>query len=211
MLVNDFFILCKAGATKQFVIDDTSMFAFMNLGITELYKKFDIAMREQIIEVSSNRNEYKLLADVMRVSAVYTDAKYLGTAIGASVGSSNTSDIVSLPINDDNDPTSVYTPSTGILVIPYPKDNQILSVIYKASPNVYTSADLESELEIEAQYISPLVMYVGYLANLALESGQGQSMMLLTMFNQACAEIVNYGLHSTNVVINDKLNMRGFV
>lgn len=211
MLVNDFFVLCKAGATKQFVLDDSSMLAYLNLAMTAIYKKFDIVMREQIIEVDSTKNDYKLLPDVMRISAVYTDKKFLGTNKTASVTSQIESDIVALPINDDNDPNSVYTPSTGVLVVPYPKDNQILSVIYKASPNVYTALDLENELDIEAQYISPLVMYVGYLANLALESGQGQSMMLLTMFNQACAEIVDYGLHSTNVVINDKLNMRGFV
>ena len=220
MLVNDFFNLCKVGVTKQFVLDEPAMFAYLNLALTEVYKKFDISMQEQIITAQSTMNEYQLVSDVMVVSAVYTDAKYLehsgqyGTSAidtVSSLAAYSTATIASLPINDDNDPNSVYTPNTGILVIPYPKDSQLLSVIYKASPKVYTSEDLESELLIEAQYISPMVMYVGYLANLGLETGQGQSMLLLTMFNQACAEIVNHGLHSTNVVVNDKLSMRGFV
>lgn len=211
MVVNDFFTLCKAGATKQFVLDDSSLLAFLNLALTEVYKKFDVAMREQIITLSSTTNEYKLLTDVMKISAVYTDAKYTTVSTAGSTAHSAGTSIVSLPINDDNDPNSVYTPTSGILLIPYPVDDQILSVIYKASPVVYTQVDLEEELDIEAQYISPLVMYVGYLANLALESGQGQSMMLLSMFNKACAEILDYGLHSTNVITNDKLNVRGYV
>jgi hypothetical protein len=211
MLVTDFFTLCKAGATKQFVLDDTSMLAFLNLALTEVNKKFDIVMREQIIELNSATNEYKLLPDSMRVSAVYTDKSFLEALTTGCIPSSDGSDIVSLPINDDDDPNSVYTPSTGILLVPYPKDTQILSVIYKANSIMYTSDDLEKDLDIEPQYISLLVMYIGYLANLALESGQGQSMMLLTMFNQACADIVTHGLNTTNVVTNDKLNLRGFV
>jgi hypothetical protein len=211
MLVSDFFTLCKAGATKQFVLDDSSILAFLNLALTEVNKRFDIVMREQIITVDSATNEYKLLPDVMKISAVYTDVAYLETLTTGAIPSSDWSTVISLPINDDNDPNSVYTPNTGTLLIPYPKDNQILSVVYKANSIMYTSDDLEKELDIEPQYISLLVMYIGYLANLALESGQGQSMMLLTMFNQACADIVTHGLHTTNVVINDKLNVRGFV
>ena len=206
MLVKDFFTLCRVGVTKQFSLDEASLFAFLNLGITELHKKFDLVMREQIIEVNSARKEYTLLPDVMQVTAVYTDAKFLvpGTTLDSS-------DIVAMPLNDDNDPFSVYTPSKGVLMVSYPKDNQVISVLYKASPYVYTPADLETELDIEAQYISPLVMYMGYLANLGLEATPGQIMTLFGLFNQACAEIENYGLNPSSVVVNDKLNMRGFV
>jgi hypothetical protein len=93
-----------------------------------------------------------------------------------------------MPLNDGNSPFSVYTPSKGVLVVSYPKDNQNISVLYKASPRVYTSADLVQELDIESQYISPLVMYMGYLANLGLESVPGQAMAALGMFNQAWAK-----------------------
>ena len=206
MLVKDFFTLCRAGVTKQFSLDQTSLFAFLNLGITELHKKFDLVMREQIIEVNSARKEYTLLPDVMQVTAVYTDAKFLTLDIAPS-----SSEVVSMPLNDGNSPFSVYTPTKGVLMVSYPKDGQVISVLYKASPYVYTSADLEKELDLEAQYISPLVMYMGYLANLGLEAAPGQIMVLLSMFNQECAQIENYGLTPSSVVVNDKLNMRGFV
>lgn len=208
MFVKDFFTLCRAGVTKQFTLDDVSMFAFLNLGITELHKKFDLVMREQIIEVNSTRKEYTLLPDVMQVTAVYTDAKYL---TDSPIDSSLTSEVVSMPLNDGNDPFSVYTPSKGVLVVSYPKDNQVLSVLYKASPYAYTLADLDNELDIEAQYISPLVIYMGYSANLGLEAIPGQTTTMLAMFNQACGEIENYGLNPTSTVVNEKLNMRGFV
>ena len=206
MLVKDFLTLCRVGVTKQFSLDETSLFAFLNLGITELHKKFDLVMREQIIEVNSARKEYTLLPDVMQVTAVYTDAKFLTLGIAPS-----SSEVVSMPLNDGNSPFSVYTPTKGVLMVSYPKDGQVISVLYKASPYVYTSADLEKELDLEAQYISPLVMYMGYLANLGLEAAPGQIMVLLSMFNQECAQIENYGLNPSSVVINDKLNMRGFV
>lgn len=206
MLVKDFLTLCRVGVTKQFSLDETSLFAFLNLGITELHKKFDLVMREQIIEVNSARKEYTLLPDVMQVTAVYTDAKFLTLDIALS-----SSEVVSMPLNDDNDPFSVYTPTKGVLMVSYPKDGQVISVLYKASPYVYTPADLENELDIEAQYISPLVMYMGYLANLGLEAAPGQLMTLLGLFNQACEEIGHYGLNPSSTIVNDKLNMRGFV
>lgn len=206
MLVKDFLTLCRVGVTKQFSLDETSLFAFLNLGITELHKKFDLVMREQIIEVNSARKEYTLLPDVMQVTAVYTDAKFLTLDIALS-----SSEVVSMPLNDDNDPFSVYTPTKGVLMVSYPKDGQVISVLYKASPYVYTPADLENELDIEAQYISPLVMYMGYLANLGLEAAPGQIMTLLGLFNQACTEIEHYGLNPSSTIVNDKLNMRGFV
>ena len=206
MLVKDFFTLCKVGVVKQFSFDDATLMAFLNLGITELHKKYNLVMREQIIEVNSERKEYTLLADVMQVTAVYTDTKFLST--NTVLGNS---EIALMPLNDANSPFSVYTPSKGVLVVSYPKDNQVLSVLYKASPLEYTLEDLDNEFDIEAQYISPLVLYIGYLANLSLESVPGQTMAMLGMFNQACMEIENYGLNPTSTVFNDKLNMRGFV
>ena len=104
MLVSDFFTLCKAGATKQFVLDDSSMLAFLNLALTEVNKRFDIVMREQIITVDSATNEYKMLPDVMKISAVYTDVAYLETLTTGAIPSSDWSTVISLPINDDNAP-----------------------------------------------------------------------------------------------------------
>lgn len=206
MLVKDFFTLCQVGVTKQFSLDQTTLLAFLNLGITELHKRYDLVMREQIIEVDSARKEYTLLPDVMQVTAVYTDAKFLST--DKSLGNS---EVVLMPLNDDNSPYSVYTPAKGVLMVSYPKDNQVISVLYKASPHIYTVEDLETEFNIEAQYISPLVLYMGYLANLSLESVPGQTMTMLSMFNQACMEIENYGLNPSSVMVNDKLINRGFV
>lgn len=211
MLVEDFFTLCRVTATKQFALDETALFAFLNLGITELNKKFDLLAREQIIEVNSARKEYQLLPDVMQVTAVYTDARFLSESAVVSTDYQTTIDVVQMPLNDGNYPYSVYTPSKGVLVVSNPKDNQNISVLYKASPRVYTPLDLGQELDIEVQYISPLVMYMGYLANLGLETVPGQAMATLGMFNQACLEIENYGLNPSSVVVNDKLNTRGFV
>ena len=211
MLIKDFFSLCKAGVTKQFALDEESMFAFLNLGMTELYKKFDLASREQIIELSATRKEYRLLADVMQVTAVYTDAKFLRETTLPITEYPVNSEVVAVPLNDDSNPLSVYTPSTGVLLVPHPHDTQILSVLYKSSPYVYTPEDLNSELDIEPQYITPLVLYISYSANLGLESVPGQIMSTFAMFNQACVEIENCGLNPTSAVTNNKLSMRGFV
>lgn len=211
MLVSDFFTLCRFSTIKQFSLDDATLFAFLNLGLTELHKKFDLIMREQIIEVNSARKEYKLLADVLQVTGAYTEARFLESTTEVAGNSSGSTEVVPMPLNDDNNPFSVYTPTKGVLVVSYPKDDQIISVLYKASPYVYTPADLDKELDIEAQYIAPLVLYMGYAANLGLEATPGQILVLLNLFNQSCTDVENYGLSPSNTPVNDKLNMRGFV
>lgn len=211
MLISNALTLVKRGVLKQLSVDETDLLSYLNMAMTEVYKKFDINIREQILTLDSNINEYALSADVMIITSAYTQSSYLKDAYGNAINSSAENRVVSISVNDEDDSNSVFTPSNGVLLVPFPTTDQVISLVYKASPEEITETDLEKELQLAPQYMEPLFMYIGYLGYLSHDSGiQTDNDNYLLKFERACRVIQDLGLTNVNVSTNRKLEQKGF-
>lgn len=210
MLVSEVMALCDANVLKQISVNETDLLSYVNLALLEVHKKFDIIIHEQIIAVDPTINEYRLNDDVMIITAAFTAEKYLKNTDG-SIAFITGDTPVSIPLNDEGDVNSVFTPSTRALLVPYPSEGQLISLLYKASPVVITEDDLDQELEVAPQYIKPLMMYIGFLGYLSVDAGiQTDNDNYQLKYEMACAEIKDLGLTNTNIVVNNKLEQKGF-
>lgn len=214
MQINDLVENLKKTTLKNIHLEDDTILEYINSGLVSIYTKFDIDIKEQTLELNSVVSEYSLNSDVMVVTAVYTQSGYLKDKNGATIGSAGleSTEAVSIPLNDIDDPNSVFTPATGIILVPYPTDGQILSILYKASPKTLKPDDLTDRLALGPQYIEALKAHIAYATYSDMDTKDAQTLsVLLQRYNGLCDDISTRGVTNTNQIVNDKLRDRGFV
>lgn len=210
MKVSEFISLAKASVLKQLQLDDADILAFINLAVLQVYKRFPINEREQLVQLKEFHNFYELNDDFMSLVSAFTPQKYLKDDEGILIGFTDDK-IVSIGANDDNDPNSFHTPTPGRGMVNYPSEGQPITLIYRAGIKEIQSDELEEELKITQQYIEPLLMYLGYLGYMSINSTTGVGDGFLTKYNISCASLQKNGVANMDSNSNIKLHMRGFV
>jgi len=211
MKISELFTLIRASALKQLVVEDKDLLSFYNMGISELYKRFPINIKEQTIIISSDINVYPLNPDVMQIISVYTSGEFLVNKDGTRVKEQIT-EVVELPVNNEHDVNSIYTPTPGNILVPNVFDGQILSILYRASAVKVELEELNEEIQLSPQFIEPLLMYMAYLAHMSYDNASTQEHInFLQNYNISCGTIDKLGLSSKEATSNLKLKTRGFV
>jgi len=178
----------------------------INLGLKEIYKRFFLRSREIDIQQHEEITTYKLHStyaqsntgspiliaeryildtaelpfqdDILKVEEVYDEE---GTK---------------LPMNDTSEEYSVYTPAYNLVQIPFPNDENIFSVQYRAChPKIpiTLSTDPDTiEVELPNSLHIALLQYVGYRAH--LRTNQEKSADFWNQFKRTCDEVDQYGL-----------------
>lgn len=212
MKISAFIALAKATVLKQLKLDDADILSFVNLAILQVYKKFPINVKEQIVVLQEDIHIYDLNPDVMSLVSAFTAERYLKDDKGAFIYSGSTRDtIVEVTINDSTDPNTVMTPTPGMLMVSHPTTGQLLSLLYRAGSVDIESDELDEQIKVTPQYIEPLLMYMGYLGYTSINSTTGVGDSYLTKYNIACATLNKEGIVNKNSNTNTKLRDRGFV
>lgn len=210
MKVSALISLAKSTVLKQLSISDPDILSFVNLSLLQIYKKFNINTKEQVIVLQEDIHIYDLNPDAMAIISAYTTEDYLrdfdGNLIGGTKGK-----IAEIPVNDDTDPNAFFTPTPGTGMLTYPTTGQIISLLYRAGSVDIESDELDLELKVTAQYIEPLLLYIGYLGYLSLSSPNGIEDKYLTKFEIASASLKKQGIINADSNTNNKLDNRGFV
>lgn len=175
---------------------------YINLGILELYKRFQLKVEEYIVTLEDNVDTYLLPTDCMWLIAAYGE-----------VDIRSTETVNQLPINEEDNPLSINTVGWNKIQVPISVAGAYVSLIYVASPPSYGIDDMSVEIELPAQMIEALLSYIGYRANSAIDTGvQTEDSVYYQRFEASCDKLRGYGMYnSDDMYMNKRLSIRGFV
>ena len=183
--------------------DTNKVMSYINIGLIELYKRFNLRTEEAIITMRATKTIYKIDGtdsdvdmidgiDVLSIMDVYDEG-------GAE-----------LSINVDNDDYSVLTPSFNTVQVPYPADGERISLIYSAGPtNVATETQI---LELPVSLLEALLHYIGYRAHGAIDGNvQAENNTHYQRFEASCKRATLLGVVTPDDVVNMSTQDKGFV
>ena len=209
MIVSDFISLVKDGSLHQTTITEASIIKFINIGLVELYSKFNLSNKETTITLTEGTNKYLLPLDFMNVYSVTTSGIYFRDNLGVITPIAE--DTFELSINIHGDYNSVFFNTPGVITVPLQITGQVLSIVYKASPNVITNQSLNEEVDIPSQLLEPLMLYVTYLG--FMQNGGGtptDTNLYLSRYKATIQELIGTGDYLNQYVLDTKFYNRGF-
>ena len=176
---------------------------FLNAGLLELHKRFQLDTNEHIITVTEGVDIYPLPEDFLHLVDVY------GEVVEGSLDAPPR-----LPVNDNGNPYSVFLPSYKELQVPRIMVGDKLSVIYAAVPTTYTVDDLGVDLQLPPALIEPLLHYIGYKAHLGIRGdAQAETNTHYLRFDRSCSKARELGIAQSldSWEMDTRLRTRGFV
>lgn len=208
MIIKDVVNLAKhselAGVAVKNDID--AIVAFINMGMLELYTRFAIKVEEHLITLDGINTNYEMPNDFMYATHAYGEG-----------GTHSSEKVISLAINDDNDPLGIFFIDWNTVQIPYPTEGSFISIIYVRKPTPITVVQAEdgtTELDLPDTLVDALLSYVGYRGTLGVKSDkQHGTSAHWSRFERNCKKAEEYGvavpIDSMNM--SKRLSDRGFV
>ena len=181
---------------------DETVLGFINLGILELYKRFTLSVEEWIIALEDGQSYYTAPEDFMWIIAAYGE-----------VGMDSVQEVNVLPVNEEDNPLSINTVGWNKVQVPLSVTGAYVSIIYAATPEVYSVTDMDNTVNIPPQMIEALLAYIGWRANSTIDTGiQTEDTVWYNRFESSCSRLEVKGfINANDVVMTNRLNMRGFV
>lgn len=181
-----------------------AIIAFLNLGLSELYTRFPIKVKEHIVP---------LVADVVTYSLPY-DYMYALSAYIEPPEDSINQDLIEIAINDGSKEQVVYFPDWRTIQVPADLETTYVAVIYVAKPEKVSATNTELELDLPDTLVDALVSYIGYRAHLGVRGdGQAENNAHWQRFERNCQKArelgVAYQLDALDMT--KKVEDRGFV
>lgn len=179
---------------------DEAVIGFMNLGILELHKRFQLKVEEYVITLVDGQDIYSMPNDYMWIVAAYGE-----------VDIRSTETVNELPINEEDNPLSINTVGWNKVQVPVSVAGTYVSIIYVAKPETYVMGD--DEVDLPPQMIDALLAFIGYKANAAIDSGvQTEDSAWYQRFEHACDKLREYGMiNGDDMYMNQRITTRGFV
>jgi hypothetical protein len=204
MRLTEILEIIKNTELKQIIVgdDDSQVYSLLNLALIDVYGRFDILQEEQLITMRADQTMYRLLDKSQRLLRVY----------GKWHRDQDPERIQDLPINDDNDPRSVFTPQPYILHVPNPIDGQLLSCVLSVTPPYITPQNIDTlDLIVPPQFLECITSYMGYRAYLSVNGDQQyEHTSLYQRYLRACNDVRVRGLTHFSIATNRKALDRGF-
>ena len=181
---------------------DETVLGFINLGVLELYKRFTLSVEEWLIALEDGQSYYTAPEDFMWVIAAYGE-----------VGMDSVQEVNVLPVNEEDNPLSINTVGWNKVQVPLSVTGAYVSIIYAATPEVYSVTDMDKTVNIPPQMIEALLAYIGWRANSTIDTGiQTEDTVWYNRFESSCSRLEVKGfINANDVVMTNRLNMRGFV
>lgn len=181
---------------------DETVLGFINLGVLELYKRFTLSVEEWIIALEDGQSYYTAPEGFMWIIAAYGE-----------VGMDSVQEVNVLPVNEEDNPLSINTVGWNKVQVPLSVTGAYVSIIYAATPEVYSVTDMDKTVNIPPQMIEALLAYIGWRANSTIDTGiQTEDTVWYNRFESSCSRLEVKGfINANDMVMTNRLNMRGFV
>lgn len=191
---------------------------FLTMGLTALYTRFPLLLKELTVVQKSWLTQYPLkkvhaVTDPGEEVKFILDSRldpFLGDVLRIEEVVDEVGDV--LELNSTDYDKVALTPAMDVLEIPNPCEGNALFVTYRA--NHPPLVDMDSEIQIPMQYLGALYAYVGaraYAGSVAQEH-VGKSSELTSKFEGICRQMELLGMtNSDTLSINMKPRMGGWV
>lgn len=118
-----------------------------------------------------------------------------------------------LPLNDDEQPLSLFTPQANLLQVPHPRPEGGLAVLYQARhPKI--QGDLEETIEVPEILLGALTSYIAYkvFSHMNTQDSTAKAQEHMAVYEAICAEAVEKDLVNTSISSsNARFHQRGWV
>lgn len=204
MIIQDVIDLAKYSELSGSSLKDNNdaILLFINAGMLELHKRFQLKTNEHIVNLQEGVTLYSLPEDFLYAIEAFGEVR------------EGYSGLPHLPINDEDEPYSIFFPNHKEVQVPLVEYGASISIIYGAKPIRYDIDDLAEELDLPETLIEALLHYIGYKAHLGIKGdAQSENNAHYIRFDRSCKKARELGvahpIDSWRMV--DRLNSRGFV
>lgn len=146
MLVSDIINIAKYGELQQLAVKDdvTAVLTYINMGVLELYKRFRLGVKVEIVRTSPVVSVYTLVnSDIMKIETIYdADGREL-----------------KFPSTQESEDYNIKALGHTTFLLKEPKEED-LAFVYTAAPEMLTSVN--DEVPIPSSMVEALLHYVGY-------------------------------------------------
>ncbi|AYR04251.1 hypothetical protein JURA_0029 [Escherichia phage vB_Eco_Jura] len=205
--------------------DDSKPFIIVaaNEALTRLHGRFNMRNNNVVVEMQEGRTNYPLLAKYAVQS--YDPNEVKCPFIMDLAGEKFAEDVIRIlevyddkgrrrPLNDRNNPHSLFTPRPNVLQNNAPKAWEVLNVMYQAKhPKLSTAEDGYNEIDIPDTLDPALDAYIAYryYTSLNTPESSAKAAEYLSFYDSICREVVEYDLTSdTEVDTNTLFRKRGW-
>ena len=198
------------------------MISLINSGLNDLYGRFVIREKELIVKIIEGRTRYPLTSNHAESQCKPNPCDEVFILDRASRFCDDINQVLrvlrvggdELPLNNDDEPMSVFTPSPTLLQVPVGCPWDYLSVIYKARHPKLEMGVLNAPVHLPDALYDALYSFIGWKVYQSM-NGQDNQMNAAghkSAFDEACALVTaNDLLSETKSNTGSKFNMRGFV
>lgn len=198
-----------------------------NEGLLSLYSKFVLLEKDVLVEMREAKTNYHLLKRYAwsNYDRDNPPDRFDAPYIMDTVMEPFTEDVIKvlsvhntfgqkMPLNDTENPMSVFSPQANTLQVPFPIAGQALSIEYQAKHPRLDECECDDPIDLPDVLWPALKAYIAgkvYMhMNTQENTAKGQEHMIL--FDVICNDVVEKDLVSTSVSnTNIKLQKRGFV
>lgn len=235
MNLNQFFESLALGELKNLAMAENStiipedrpqIVKLANDGLLALCSKFVLIQRDMMIEMREALTNYHMLKRYA-MSQYNEDSppdRFNLPYIVDNIGEPFQEDVIKIlsvynsfgqkmPLNDLNQPASVFTPQGNVLQVPFPIPGQALTLEYQAKHPKLDHCECDDEIFLPDVLHSALSAYVAGKVfmhmNTQENTAKGQEHMM--NYEMICQDVIDKDLVSTSTVTtNEKLEQRGF-
>ena len=195
MLVQDIIDLAKIKLQNLTVAkNDSALIKFTFLGVSELYRRFNLSIKTENIIINEHLALYELRnSDVSMLLGVYDK---------------NGKELAQTDVYDSQSyDYKMVNYRSFLLRKPF---NGILYTIYKASPIVFK--DLNDEIDLPDAMIDALLCYVSYMSHTTINRDNiNESNVYQQRFDAACRELESQGYRIILTSETLSLHAKGFI
>jgi len=191
---------------KQLAVKDdkNAVLGFINSGILEIYKRFNLWEEEAIVNMTTGVTTYLLDGTDVNVTMDLSDHEFLMVeAVYAEDG-------LLMTLNDEQDVYGASTPKYNRLEVFQETNGETLSVIYRAAPIFLTNE--KASIGLPPQFNEALFNYVGYRGHGSVKGDiKSENNTHYMRFEQSCKRIKLEGLYNQDDLVAYKFEDRGFL
>lgn len=196
--------------------------AHINMGLTELHKRFPLKVSTVNIQMVEGISTYYIDIDYS-ISSGTQLVKYLIDSPEVpfkddllKVVSIANDENELFDINDKNSDTPIYSYTYNSITVPVVDPNQTLLVTYRADHEKIDHQDLNPEtqdVDLPPSYLEALLYYVAsrVYSGRPLLDGKDESLKYFQLFESACDKITELNLMDSSICTNNKLDINGWV
>lgn len=208
MLISEVIEMAKDAELQQLAVKDneTAIIGFINLGILELHKRFELIKRYANINLVEGTNHYYIKENSPNVTVD------LSTVDIILIEAIKDADNNSLIFNDTSYTDSLFAFEHSTLQVPDSiiATHDYLNARFRATPKFVS--DDSDVVPLPPQFLEPLLHYVGYRGHSSLRGAKDfENNTHYMRFDKSCNLISAEGLYTQDALYSNKFVARGFV